>query len=449
MSYILIVYIKNIICYNQPMICENITTKDNELYFNGFKVSELAKKYGSPLYLMDENRIRHNVNVYKTALKKYFGDDALMLYASKACSFKYIYSIMQDENVGIDVVSSGEIYTAKAAGFDLSKAYFHSNNKTDEDICFAISNNIGYFVADNIEEIEIINKEAKRQNKTQKILLRVTPGIDTHTYEADKTGKVDSKFGTAIETGQAIEIVEKILAFEHVELCGFHCHVGSQVFEEDVFERTAIIMIKFFNEVKEKFNLDTKIFDIGGGIGVRYVENDPTIDIDKKLQDLSIVIDNELKKYNLSKPAFRMEPGRSIVADAGMTIYTVGTIKKIPGYKNYVSVDGGMTDNPRFALYGAIHSCLTANKMNEKTDFQADLVGRCCESGDIIIPKAMFPQSISRYDYVAVTTTGAYNYSMASNYNRIPRPAVVMLKDDKDFVVVKRESFDDLIKNDI
>ena len=256
------------------MICENITIKDNELYFNGFKVTDLAKKYGTPLYLMDENRIRHNVNIYKNSLKKHFGDDALMLYASKACSFKYIYKIMQDENVGIDVVSSGEIWTAKAAGFDMTKAYFHSNNKTDDDIKLAIENNIGYFVADNIEEIEIINKEAKKQNKIQNILLRVTPGIDTHTYEADKTGKVDSKFGTAIETGQAIVIVEKILGFENINLCGFHCHVGSQVFEEDVFERTAVIMIKFFAEVKEKFDLETKIFDIGGGIGVRYEEND-------------------------------------------------------------------------------------------------------------------------------------------------------------------------------
>ena len=431
------------------MICENITIKDNELYFNGFKVTDLAKKYGTPLYLMDENRIRHNINIYKNSLKKHFGDDALMLYASKACSFKYIYKIMQDENVGIDVVSSGEIWTAKAAGFDMTKAYFHSNNKTDDDIKLAIENNIGYFVADNIEEIEIINKEAKKQNKIQNILLRVTPGIDTHTYEADKTGKVDSKFGTAIETGQAIVIVEKLLGFENINLCGFHCHVGSQVFEEDVFERTAVIMIKFFAEVKEKFDLETKIFDIGGGIGVRYEENDPTIDIDKKLKDLSIVINDELKKYNLTKPQFRIEPGRSIVADSGMTIYTVGTIKKIPGYKNYVSVDGGMTDNPRYALYGAIHSCLTANKMNEENNFIADLVGRCCESGDIIIPKAKFPSSISRYDYVAVTTTGAYNYSMASNYNRIPKPAVVMLKDRDDFMVVKKESLDDIIKNDI
>ena len=431
------------------MICENITTKENELYFNNFKISDLAKKYGTPLYLMDENRIRYNINIYKNALKKYFGNDAMMLYASKACSFKYMYNIMQDENIGIDVVSIGELYTAKMAGFNLQNAYFHSNNKTDYDIQFAIENNIGFFVADNIEEIKVIDKICEKQNKTQKILLRITPGIDTHTYEADQTGKVDSKFGTAIETGDAIELVNEILKFKHIDLYGFHCHVGSQVFEEDVFERTAVIMIKFFNDVKQKYDLDTKIFDIGGGIGVRYEEKDPHIDIDKKIKDLSIVIKDEINKYNLKMPSFRIEPGRSIVADSGMTVYQVGTIKIIKGYKNYVSVDGGMTDNPRYALYQAIHSCLTINKMNEPLDFCADLVGRCCESGDIIIPKAMFPSSIKRYDYVAVLTTGAYNYSMASNYNRLTRPPVVMLKDDKDFVVVKKESLEDIIKNDM
>ena len=430
------------------MICENITTKNNHLFFNNFDVVELAMKYGTPLYIMDENRIRENIHTYKNALKKYFGNNAMMLYASKACSFKYIYEIMKDENVGIDVVSSGELYTAILASFDLSNAYFHSNNKTDEDIKYGIENNIGYFVVDNKEEIDIIEQECEKQHKKQKILLRVTPGIDTHTYEADKTGKIDSKFGTAIETGQAMELVKEILKYQNVELKGFHCHVGSQVFEEDVYERTSAIMIKFFADVKAALGYETEIYNIGGGIGVRYMNEDSHIDIDKKIKKLSIYIKNECEKYNLTMPSFRMEPGRSIVADAGMTLYTVGTIKKIPGYKNYVSIDGGMTDNPRYALYGATYSCYVANKMNEKMDFEADLVGRCCESGDIIQPKILFPSSVSRYDIVAVLTTGAYNFSMASNYNRLTRPAVVMLKDNKDFVVVKKQSLDDLVSND-
>lgn len=431
------------------MICSNINVKNGELYFANINVTDLAKKYGTPLYIMDENRIRENINSYKKVLKKYFDDNGVVLYASKACSFKYIYKIMNDENIGIDVVSSGEIYTAKMAGFDLSKAYFHSNNKTDADISFAMENGIGYFVADNIEEINAIEKECEKRNVTQKILLRVTPGIDTHTYAEVNTGKVDSKFGTAIETGEALTLVGEILKLKHIKLCGFHCHVGSQVFEEDVYVKTAIIMIKFFNDVKIKYNFNTEIFDIGGGFGVRYIDSDPVLNLDKKVKEISDTMKSECKKYNLDIPAFRMEPGRHIVADAGMTLYTVGTIKKIPGYKNYVSVDGGMTDNPRYALYKSKYTCYAANKMNETQDLMADLVGRCCESGDIIMPNVLFPSSIKRGDYIAVATTGAYNYSMASNYNRLPRPAVVMIKDGKDFVVVNRETLDNLVANDI
>ena len=335
------------------------------------------------------------------------------------------------------------------AGFDLSNAYFHSNNKTDSDISFGIENGVGYFVADNMEELNAIEKECEKRNTTQKVLLRVTPGIDTHSYEAVDTGKVDSKFGTAIETGEAIMLVGEILKLKHIKLCGFHCHVGSQVFEEDVYVRTTKIMIKFFSDVKEKYDFETETFDIGGGFGVRYIDTDPVLDLDKKVKEIADTINEECKKYNLNVPAFRMEPGRHIVADAGMTLYTVGTIKKIPGYKNYVSVDGGMTDNPRYALYKANYTCYTANKMSEAFDFKADLVGRCCESGDIIMPNVMFPKSIKRDDIVAVAVTGAYNYSMASHYNRLPKPAVVMIKDGKDFEVVKRETLDDIIKNDI
>ena len=207
--------------------------------------------------------------------------------------------------------------------------------------------------------------------------------------------------------------------------------------------------LKMLGDVKEKYGFEPEIFDIGGGFGVRYIDTDPYLDFDTKVKEIADTIYSECKKYNLNVPAFRMEPGRHIVADAGMTLYTVGTIKKIPGYKNYVSIDGGMTDNPRYALYKANYTCYTANKMNAPLSFKADLVGRCCESGDIIMPNVMFPESIKRDDIVAVATTGAYNYSMASNYNRLPKPAVVMIKDNKDFVVVKRETLDSLIENDL
>ena len=431
------------------MICDNITVKDKILYFAGQDTTELAKKYGTPLYLMDENKIREKCRIYKNAFEKHFGPGSRPLYASKANCFKRIYEIMTEEGMGIDVVSSGEIYTALQAGYDISQAYFHSNNKTDEDIRFAMENGIGYFVADNEEEIIAIEAEASRRGICQKVLLRITPGIDPHTYEAVATGKVDSKFGAALETGQASEFVKFTLTQPHVSLEGFHCHVGSQVFGEDVFERSAVVMLEFIAEMKETYGYTAKVLDLGGGYGVRYVDSDPYLNIDEKIGEVAAVIKTTCEKLHMEMPEIHMEPGRSIVADAGMTLYTVGTVKKIPGYKNYVSIDGGMSDNPRFALYGSSYTCLPANKMDEASDFRCDLVGRCCESGDIIQENILMPASIGRGDIVAVCTTGAYNYTMASNYNRLRRPPIVMLKDGESYVAVRRESFEDLCRNDV
>lgn len=431
------------------MICDNITVKDGILQFAGQDTAKLAAKYGTPLYLMDEDKIREKCRAYKHAFEKNFGPSAQPLYASKACCFKRIYEIMREEGMGIDVVSSGEIYTALKAGFDLSQAYFHSNNKTDEDIRYAIENGIGYFVADNEEEVKAVEAEAARKGICQKLLLRLTPGIDPHTYEAVATGKVDSKFGTAIETGQAAEIVKFTLAQPHVELVGFHCHVGSQVFEEDIFERAAVVMLEFIAEMRDTLGYTAKMLDLGGGYGVRYVESDPYLDIETKVDEVAAAIKEACARLNLEIPEIHMEPGRSIVADAGMTLYTAGTVKKIPGYKNYVSIDGGMTDNPRFALYGSAYTCFLANKMDETCDFECSVVGRCCESGDIIQEHVMMPSSVGRGDIVAVCTTGAYNYTMASNYNRIGRPAIVMLSGGENYVAVRRESFEDLCRNDL
>lgn len=431
------------------MICNNITVENGILHFAGQDTTKLAKTYGTPLYLMDEDKIREKCRAYKHAFEKHFGPSAQPLYASKACCFKRIYEIMREEGMGIDVVSSGEIYTALKAGFDLSQAYFHSNNKTDEDIRFAIENGIGYFVADNEEEVKAVEAEAARRGIRQKLLLRLTPGIDPHTYEAVATGKVDSKFGTAIETGQAAEIVKFTLEQPHVELMGFHCHVGSQVFEEDIFERAAVVMLEFIAEMKEKFGFAAPMLDLGGGYGVRYVESDPHLDIETKVGQVAAAIKGACARLGIDVPEIHMEPGRSIVADAGMTLYTVGTVKQIPGYKNYVSIDGGMGDNPRFALYGSAYTCLLANKMDEECDFQCSLVGRCCESGDIIQENIMMPSSVGRGDIAAVCTTGAYNYTMASNYNRLGRPPVVMLSGGESYVAVRRESFEDLCRNDV
>ena len=433
------------------MICDNITVgRNGHLYFAGQDTVELAKQYGTPLYLMDEDKIRENCRVYTEAFKKHFGENARPLYASKANCFKRIYEIMREENMGIDVVSSGEIYTAIQAGYDLSRAYFHSNNKTDADIAYGMDNNIGYFVADNVEEIKAIEAEAARRGIKQKVLLRLTPGIDPHTYEAIATGKVDSKFGSAIETGQAEEITVFTLAQPHVELMGFHCHVGSQVFGEDIFERAAVVMLEFIADMKAKHGFLAPQLDLGGGYGVRYVESDPYLDVDTKVGQVAAAIKEACARLNIEMPEIHMEPGRSIVAAAGMTLYTCGTVKKIPGYKNYVSIDGGMPDNPRFALYGSKYTCLVANKMNEECDFVASIVGRCCESGDIIQEGVSVPSSVGRGDTVAVCTTGAYNYSMASNYNRLPRAPIVMLRGGSEsYVAVRRESFADLCINDL
>ena len=432
------------------MICENISvSKEGRLLFAGQDTVKLAEEYGTPLYLMDEDRIRHNFRVYTRAFRELFGGASLPVYASKACCFVGLHRIAAEEGLGIDVVSEGEIYTARRAGFPMERAYFHGNNKTDREIAYAMDSGVGCFVVDCPEEIYAIEAEASRRGIVQRVLLRLTPGIDPHTYEAISTGKVDSKFGSAIETGQAEEITALTLEQPHIELEGFHCHVGSQVFAEDVFERSAVVMLEYIARAREKFGYTAGRLDLGGGYGVRYTGHDGSLDIHEKIASVAATINRECERLSLPVPAISMEPGRSIVADAGMTLYTVGSVKRIPGYKNYVSVDGGMTDNPRYALYGAEYTCHIANRMDETADFSCSLVGRCCESGDIIQPDILLPGTVRRGDIAAVCTTGAYNYSMASNYNRVPRPPVVMLRGGGSYVAVKRETLEDICLNDI
>lgn len=432
------------------MICDNLTVNDaGELLFAGRSTKALMEKYGSPLYVMDESRIRHNLRQYVSAMQEAFGDEARVLYASKACSFKEMYRIANEEGAGVDVVSEGEIYTAHAAGFPMEHAYFHGNNKTDAEVALAMELGVGYFVVDHEEELDAVEAEAARRGITQKVLLRITPGIDTHTYEAVATGQVDSKFGSAIETGQAAAITDYVLKLPHLSLEGFHCHVGSQVFDSDTFFRSADIMLQFIADMRDRFGYTAKILDLGGGYGVRYLDTDPTIDIADNIRQVAAHVKAACERLSLSVPAIRMEPGRSIVADAGITLYTVGSVKRIPGYKNYVSVDGGMSDNPRFALYESPYTVVCPEKMNEPATFACSVVGKCCESGDILQENVMLPASCKRGDMLAVLTTGAYNYSMASNYNRIPRLPVIMVSETGDKVVVKRESLEDIVRNDI
>lgn len=433
----------------KKILADNVMSHGDDLYFGGHSCTALAKKYGTPLYLMDEEHIRSSCRQYVNAIRESFGKGSMAIYASKAASFKRIYEIVNEEGMGADVVSLGEIYTALKAGFPMERAFFQGNNKTDEDIRLAIKAKVGYFVCDNAEEVEAIDTIAGELGVTQKILLRLTPGIDPHTYAAVATGRVDSKFGTAIETGQAEEITLLVLSKKNILLEGFHCHVGSMVFDSSTFMRSAEIMLEFIADMKNMHGYTAKILDLGGGYGVRYVESQPQMSISDNIAQTAQFIEAKCQELGISRPDIIFEPGRSIVANAGMTLYTAGTVKKIPGYKNYVSVDGGMTDNPRYALYQSLYTVVTANKPEPKETIRCDLVGRCCESGDIIQPNIDFPADIQRGDIVAVLTTGAYNYSMASNYNRIPRPPVVMLNGDEDYVAVKRESLDDLIRNDI
>jgi len=432
------------------MLCKNLSvTEEGKLLFGGRDLRGLAEIYGTPLYVMDEDRIREMCRIYQRAMRGAFGEEALPLYAGKACCFKQIYRIMKEEKMGIDVVSPGEIYTAASAGFDLSCAYYHSNNKTDEDIAYAMDQGIGYFVVDNSEEALAIDRISRERGTVQKVLLRITPGIDPHTYEAVATGKVDSKFGFPIETGQAMEITKETLSLANVHLVGFHCHVGSQVFDSDVFVRSAQVMVSFLRQVFLETGYYAEELDLGGGYGVRYVESDPEYSIEESILEVGSALKALCLEAGVPMPKVRMEPGRSIVADAGLTLYSVGTVKRIPGYKNYVSVNGGMTDNPRYALYGSAYTVVLPEKMNQAADFQCSVVGRCCESGDILQEKVWLPSSVQRGDLLAVLTTGAYNYSMASHYNRILKLPVVMLRSGEDYLAVRRERLEDLVSCDL
>ena len=431
------------------MLSTNLSVNQGRLCFAGQDVCALAERFGTPLYLMDEDRIRENCRLYKKAFAAAFGDRAAPAYASKAASFKQIYRIVNEEGMYIDVVSPGEIHTAVAAGFPMEKALFHSNNKSDADLRYGMDAGVGRFVVDGEDELLALNAIAVERGVKQKILLRLTPGIDPHTYEAVNTGMVDSKFGTAIETGQAAELVKLTLTLPGVELDGFHCHVGSQVFDEDVFQRTADIMLPFLAQMRAALGYTAATLNFGGGYGVPYVEADGAVDIAARIAEVGAYIREACEKLDFPMPFFMMEPGRSIVADAGLTVYTVGAVKRIPGYKNYVSVDGGMTDNPRYALYGSKYTVLSGNRAAEPADFRCDLVGRCCESGDVVQPGILLPAATCRGDIVCVCTTGAYNYSMASNYNRVPRPPVVMLRAGEAYVAVRRETYGDLCALDV
>ncbi len=430
------------------MISGHLGIKENTLTIGGADTVALAKEYGTPLYVFDENKIRECCRAYVSSVEKFYGGNGRIHFASKAMCIKEMCRIVASENLGLDVVSGGELFTAYSAGFPMDKVCFHGNNKTTDEIAMALSFGVGRFVVDNEYELETLSRMAKEKDIVANVLFRIKPGIDAHTHDFVKTGQIDSKFGVALETGEALDIIKKAVKTKNINYCGIHCHIASQVFEVKPFCEAAEVMMDFIKVIKDETGADTKELNLGGGFGTAYTEKDDAIEYDKYMEAVSEVIHKKAKEHSVSLPFILMEPGRSIVAAAGITLYTVGGIKEIPDIRTYVSVDGGMTDNPRYILYQSEYTFCIANKAAEPKTEVVTVAGKCCESGDLL-GEGVKLQKAEIGDIMAVLTTGAYNYSMASHYNRIPNPAVVMVKDGKARVVVKRETYEDVIKNDI
>ena len=428
------------------------TNEEGHLTIGGLDACDLAAEYGTPLYVLNEDVIREKCRTYVTEMHRHFGEASAPLFASKALCFKGIYPVVESEGMCADVVSPGEIYTALAAGFPPEKMFFHGTNKTDADIEYGVKSGIGYFVVDNLNELEALDRIAGEvygdSGAKQKVLLRLTLGLDPHTLAAINTGRVDSQFGVPIDTGQADDFVRAAAACSNIEVAGFHSHVGSQIFESDSFNRQAELLIKYAVKARDELGCTIKVINIGGGFGVRYTEDDPEMDLPARIAEVAGHMKAACEKYGFEPEAVYMEPGRSIVADAGVTLYQTGGVKEVKGYRNYVTVDGGMTDNPRYALYKSQYTVLNASKAADSADYECTIAGRCCESGDRVAEYVDIAKP-ERGDIIAVLTTGAYNYSMASNYNRVPKPAMVMISGGKSRLVVKRESFEDMMRNEL
>lgn len=411
-------------------------------------VVELSKKYGTPLYIMDEDKIRRTCREYVGALSECYGDNFSVHYASKAFCTRYMYKILLEEKLSADVVSGGELYTAISAGFPAEKISFHGNNKTYDEINYALECGIGEFIVDNREELITINEIAKQKGVCPNISFRIKPGIDAHTHDFVKTGQIDSKFGVALENGEAFDIIREALSLSNVNLHGVHSHIGSQIFDVEPFESAAKVMVEFIAKIRDEFGCEIKELNLGGGFGIRYTESDDPKAVYESVKSFTDIVKAECKKYSLALPHLSIEPGRSVVAEAGITTYTVGSVKTIKDIRTYVSVDGGMTDNPRYALYGAEYTVILPERPLAEKNTVVTVAGRNCESGDLIGENLPLPE-VRAGELLTVLTTGAYNYSMASNYNRVPRPAVVMVSQGKDKLIVKRETYEDLIANDL
>lgn len=432
-----------------PMfVSKNLTVNEKgNLAVGGVDTVNLAKKYQTPLYVMDEDLIREHCRSFKKSIDNYYGGAGLVCYASKAFCCKAMCRIADEEGIGLDVVSEGELYTALSVNFPMEKICFHGNNKTDEELKLAVDNNVGRIIVDNVFELKRLNNIAEKCGKKVNIMFRIKPGIDAHTHDFVKTGQIDSKFGFALETGEAFEAVKLALTYNNINYVGVHCHIGSQIFDIDPFVHTAEVMLNFIAKVKNELSFEIKELNLGGGFGIKYVPSDNPVEYDKYMEKVSVKIKEVCKSLNINLPFILIEPGRSVVAPAGITLYTVGGIKEIPNIRTYVSVDGGMCDNPRYALYKSKYDVVVANKAGKEKTSVVTIAGKCCESGDLI-GEGMDIQQVEEGDIIAVLATGAYNYSMSSNYNRLRKPAVVMISKGTDRVIVKRETLEDIIRND-
>ncbi|MFX3633540.1 MAG: diaminopimelate decarboxylase [Candidatus Pristimantibacillus sp.] len=417
------------------------------LEIGGVDTTDLAKEYGTPLYIVDEALVRQRATEYVTAFQA-SGLKFQVAYASKAFSVMAMCAIAEQEGLSLDVVSDGELYTALQAGFPVERIHFHGNNKTPDEINMALDAGIGCFVVDNFVELHLLNALAADKGQKVKILLRITPGVEAHTHEYISTGQQDSKFGFDLANGAAKQAIKEALTLTNLEVLGVHSHIGSQIFEVEGFRAAVDKVAGFAVAIRSEFNLTFKVINLGGGFGIRYVEGDTPLPISQYVGAITDAIISNFTAAEFPLPEIWVEPGRSMVGDAGTTLYTVGTSKDIPGIRKYIAVDGGMTDNPRPALYQSQYEAILANRANEANEETVTVAGKACESGDKLILDLELPKA-NTGDLLAVFCTGAYNYAMASNYNRIRRPAVVFVKDGQADLAVQRESLDNIVCNDV
>jgi len=416
------------------------------LEIGGVDSLNLVREYGTPLYVLDEALFRKNCQQFKQAFEK--AGDNLVIYAGKALCTQAICLMVKEEGLGLDVVSGGELYTALSVNFPVENIFFHGNNKSREELQMAVENRVGTIVVDNFHEMGLLNEICAAYNYRQKVLLRISPGIEAHTHEYIKTGQIDSKFGFVLPNGQALEAVWKLTEHTNLDFQGIHCHIGSQIFEMDSFAHTAEVMMSFIARIRGDIGLETRELNLGGGFGIYYTEGDEPVSPEAWVEAVIPAVKEYAEKYDLTMPRIIVEPGRAIVGPAGTTLYTVGSSKEIPGVRKYVAIDGGMGDNPRPALYKSKYDSMLANKANSPEEETVSVAGKCCESGDMLLWDIKVPK-IEPGDILAVASTGAYNYTMAMNYNRIPRPAMVLAGEGRSDLIIRRESFDDLIKNDL